>query len=222
MTRVLLADDQAVVRAGLRTILEIDDAIEVVGEANDGHEAVTLTQALDPDVVMMDIRMPALDGIKATERLMAAGTRAKVLMLTTYGLDEYVYAALRAGAAGFMLKTEPPARLCEAVHVVAAGDALLGSETTRLLIERYLSEPPASMRPESRLNELTPREQEVLLEVAHGRSNDEIARVLFIAPGTVKTHITHILTKLGLRDRVQAVIFAYETGLIRRGPSNRY
>jgi DNA-binding NarL/FixJ family response regulator len=221
MTRVLLADDQAVVRAGLRTILETDKAIEVVGEANDGREAVTLTQALDPDVVMMDIRMPVLDGIKATEWLMSTGTRAKVLMLTTYGLDEYVYAALRAGAAGFMLKTEPPARLCEAVHVIAAGDALLGSETTRLLIERYLSEPPAGMRP-SRLDELTSREQEVLLEVAKGRSNEEIGSVLFIGPGTVKTHVTHILTKLGLRDRVQAVVFAYETGLIRRrGASDR-
>jgi DNA-binding NarL/FixJ family response regulator len=220
MTRVLLADDQAVVRAGLRTILETDEAIEVVGEANDGQEAVTLTQALDPDVVMMDIRMPVLDGIKATERLVSAGTRAKVLMLTTYGLDEYVYAALRAGAAGFMLKTEPPARLCEAVHVVAAGDALLGSETTRLLIERYLSEPPAR-RSASRLDELTSREQEVLLELAHGRSNDEIGRVLFIERGTVKTHVTHILTKLGLRDRVQAVVFAYEAGLVRRGACDR-
>jgi DNA-binding NarL/FixJ family response regulator len=146
MTRLLLADDQAVVRAGLRTILETDEAIEVVGEANDGREAVALTRALDPDVVMMDIRMPVLDGIQATERLMSTGAQAKVLILTTYGLDEYVYAALRAGAAGFMLKTEPPARLCEAVHVIAAGDALLGSETTRLLIERYLSEPPANMR----------------------------------------------------------------------------
>jgi DNA-binding NarL/FixJ family response regulator len=152
---------------------------------------------------------------------MAAGARAKVLMLTTYGLDEYVYAALRAGAAGFTLKTEPPARLCEAVHVVAAGDALLGSETTRLLIERYLSEPPAGMRSASRLNELTSREQEVLLELARGRSNQEIGRVLFIGPGTVKTHVTHILTKLGLRDRVQAVVFAYETGLVRRGASDR-
>ena len=206
-TAVLLVDDQAVVRAGLRTILETDEAIEVVGEANDGREAVTLTQALDPDVVMMDIRMPVLDGIRATERLMSTGTRAKVLMLTTYGLDEYVYAA--------------PARLCEAVHVVAAGDTLLGSETTRLLIERYLSEPPASMQSASRVDELTSREQEVLLELAHGRSNEEIGRVLFIERGTVKTHVTHILTNLGLRDRVQAVVFAYETGLVRRGASDR-
>jgi DNA-binding NarL/FixJ family response regulator len=144
-----------------------------------------------------------------------------VLILTTYVLDEYVYAALRAGAAGFMLPTEPPARLCEAVHVIAAGDALLGSETTRLLIERYLSEPPAGMRSASRLDELTSREQQVLLELAQGRSNEEkIGRVLFIGPGTVKTHVTHILTKLGLRDRVQAVVFAYETGLIRRGASD--
>ena len=152
---------------------------------------------------------------------MSTSTRAKVLMLTTYGLDEYVYAALRAGAAGFMLKTETPARLCEAVHVVAAGDALLGSETTRLLIERYLSEPPAGMRSASQLDGLTSREQEVLLELAHGRSNEEIGRVLFIERGTVKTHVTHILTKLGLRDRVQAVVFAYETGLVRRGSSDR-
>jgi DNA-binding NarL/FixJ family response regulator len=143
-------------------------------------------------------------------------------MLTTYGLDEYVYAALRAGAAGFMLKTEPPARLCEAVHVVAAGDALLGSETTRLLIERYLSEPPrAGMRSAAHLDGLTSREQEVLLEVARGGSNDEIAKALFIGSGTVKTHVTHILTKLGLRDRVQAVVFAYETGLVRRGAVDR-
>ena len=220
MTRLVLADDQAVVRAGLRTILETDEAIEVVGEANDGQEAVTLAQALDPDVVMMDIRMPVLDGIKATERLMSAGARAKVLILTTYGLDEYVYAALRAGAAGFMLKTEPPPRLCEAVHVVAAGDALLGSETTRLLIERYLSEPPAGTR-SARLDDLTSREQEVLHELAQGRSNEEIGRALFIGQGTVKTHVTHILTKLGLRDRVQAVVFAYETGLVRRGASDR-
>jgi DNA-binding NarL/FixJ family response regulator len=220
MTRVLLADDQAVVRAGLRTILETDQAIEVVAEANDGQQAVTLTQALDPDIVMMDIRMPILDGIQATERLMSTGTRAKVLMLTTYGLDEYVYAALRAGAAGFMLKTDPPGRLCEAVHVIGAGDALLGSETTRLLIERYLSEPPASAR-STRLDELTSREQEVLHELAQGRSNEEIGRALFIGQGTVKTHVTHILTKLGLRDRVQAVVFAYETGLVRRGASDR-
>jgi DNA-binding NarL/FixJ family response regulator len=217
-TAVLLVDDQAVVRSGLRTILETDEAIEVVGEANDGQQAVTLTQALDPDVVIMDIRMPVLDGIKATERLMSTSTRTKVLMLTTYGLDEYVYAALRAGAAGFMLKTEPPARLCEAVHIVAAGDALLGSETTRLLIERYLSEPPAGMQSASRLDDFTSREQEVLLEFAQGRSNEDIGRVLFIERGTVKTHVTHILTKLGLRDRVQAVVFAYETGA---GPPRR-
>jgi DNA-binding NarL/FixJ family response regulator len=219
MTRVLLADDQAVVRAGLRTILETDDAIEVVGEATNGREAVTPADTLDPDVVMMDIRMPVLDGIKATERLVSAGARAKVLVLTTYGLDEYVYAALRAGASGFMLKTEPPKRLCEAVHVVAAGDALLGSETTRMLIERFLSQPPPQAQAASRLNELTSREREVLLDVARGRSNDEIARALFIGQGTVKTHIAHILTKLGLRDRVQAVVFAYETGLTRRGTS---
>jgi DNA-binding NarL/FixJ family response regulator len=182
---------------------------------------VTLTEALDPDVVMMDIRMPLLDGIKATQRLTSADVRAKVLLLTTYGLDEYVYAALRAGAAGFLLKTEPPARLCEAVHVVADGDALLGSETTRLLIERFLSEPPTDARSASRLGMLTAREREILLEVAHGRSNEEIARVLFIGQGTLKTHVAHVLAKLGLRDRVQAVVFAYETGLVRRGASDR-
>ena len=150
----------------------------MVGEASDGREAVTLTQALDPDVVMMDIRMPVLDGHKGDRAAYIGGTRAKVLMLTTYGLDEYVYAALRAGAAGFMLKTEPPARLCEAVHVVAAGDALLGSETTRLLIERYLST-ASRVRPASRLDGLTTREQEVLLEMARGRSNEEIGRASY-------------------------------------------
>jgi DNA-binding NarL/FixJ family response regulator len=219
--RVLLADDQAVVCAGLRTILETDGGIEVVGEAENGQQALALTAALDPDVVMMDIRMPVLDGIRTTERLVSARSRARVLVLTTYGLDGYVYAALRAGACGFLLKTEPPDRLCEAVHVVAAGDALLGAGTTRRLIERFVSDPPPDPSSTAGLGGLTAREREVLVEVARGRSNAEIAQALFIGEGTVKTHLAHLLTKLGLRDRVQAVVFAYESGLVRRGDVTR-
>jgi DNA-binding NarL/FixJ family response regulator len=219
--RVLLADDQAVVCAGLRTILETDGGIEVVGEAQNGQQALALTAALDPDVVMMDIRMPVLDGIRTTERLVSARSRARVLVLTTYGLDGYVYAALRAGACGFLLKTEPPDGLCEAVHVVAAGDALLGAGTTRRLIERFVSDPPPDPSSTAGLGGLTAREREVLVEVARGRSNAEIAQALFIGEGTVKTHLAHLLTKLGLRDRVQAVVFAYESGLVRRGDVTR-
>jgi DNA-binding NarL/FixJ family response regulator len=215
--RVLLADDQAVVRAGLRTILETDGAVEVVGEAEDGRQTLSLAATLDPDVIMMDIRMPVLDGIRATERLVSSHTRARVLILTTYGVDEYVYAALRAGACGFLLKTEPPERLCDAVHVVARGEALLGAQTTRRLIERFVAEPPPDRASSAQLDGLTARERDVLLEVARGRSNREIADALFIGEGTVKTHVAHLLTKLDLRDRVQAVVFAYESGLVRRG-----
>jgi DNA-binding NarL/FixJ family response regulator len=216
MTRVLLADDQAVVRAGLRTILEStpDADLEIVGEAADGAEAVALTNALQPDVVMMDIRMPVLDGIEATRRLARSTTSARVLMLTTYGLDEYVYEALRAGAAGFLLKTDPPDRIVDAVRVVAAGDALLGPETTRRLIERFLAGPsPNAPRP-SALDALTDREIDVLRQVARGLSNQEVAESLFIGEGTVKTHVAHILAKLELRDRVQIVVYAYEHALI--------
>ncbi len=216
MIRAVVADDQAVVRAGLRMILECADDIEVVGEAGDGHAAVDRVRELDPDVVLMDIRMPVLDGIDATRRLGAAGARARVLVLTTYGLDEYVYDALRAGAAGFMLKTDPPERLVEAVRVVAAGDALLTPELIRRLIDRFLGGARPSSPPPA-LGYLTARELEVLTRVAYGDSNAETARALHIGEGTVKTHVARILSKLGLRDRVQVVVFAYEHGLVRPG-----
>lgn len=213
MIRVLLADDQAVVRSGLRTILEAQDGIEVVGEAGDGREAVALARELEPDVVVMDIRMPGLDGIEATRRL-AEGPH--VLVLTTYGLDEHVYDALRAGAAGFLVKTDSPERIVEGVRVVAGGDALLGPETTRLLIGRFTAGPPPRAVAGSELG-LTPREREVLELVAQGLSNAEIAERLVVSDGTVKTHVARILHKLGLRDRVQAVVFAYEHGVVRPG-----
>jgi DNA-binding NarL/FixJ family response regulator len=216
MIRVLVADDQTVVRGGLRMILDSQDGIEVVGEAADGQEALRLVASLDPDVVLMDIRMPVLDGIEATRRITDAGGRARVLVLTTYGLDEHVYGALKAGAAGFLLKTESPQRLVEAVRVVAGGEALLAPEITRRLIARFVSIGPPNAPP-AELEELTVREREVLAQVARGRSNAEIAGALYISAGTVKTHVARILSKLGLRDRVQAVVFAYECGLVRPG-----
>jgi DNA-binding NarL/FixJ family response regulator len=215
--RVLLVDDQAVVRAGLKLILEAQDDIEVLGEAADGSEAVALTRALDPDVVLMDIRMPVLDGIEATRQLTATGTDARVLILTTYGLDEYVYEALQAGAAGFLLKTDPPERLVEGVRVVAAGEALLAPDITRRLIDHYLGSPAGNAPPPSALAELTAREREVLEQLTRGLSNAEIAQTLYITEGTAKTHVARILAKLDLRDRVQAVIYAYENGLVQAG-----
>jgi DNA-binding NarL/FixJ family response regulator len=217
MIRVLLVDDQAVVRGGLKLILEAQDDIEVIGEAADGSEAVTLARALDPDVVLMDIRMPVLDGIEATRQLAAHGTDARVLVLTTYGLDEYVYEALQAGAAGFLLKTDPPKRLVEAVRVVAGGEALLAPDITRRLIDHYLGSRPSSAPPPHALGELTAREREVLEHLSRGLSNAEIAQTLSITEGTTKTHVARILAKLDLRDRVQAVIYAYENGLVQAG-----
>jgi DNA-binding NarL/FixJ family response regulator len=214
MIRVLLVDDQAVVRGGLKLILEAQDDIEVIGEAADGSEAVALTRALDPDVVLMDIRMPVLDGIEATRQLAATGTDARVLILTTYGLDEYVYEALQAGAAGFLLKTDPPERLVEGVRVVAAGEALLAPDITRRLIDHYLGSPSTNAAPPSALAELTARERDVLEQLTRGLSNAEIAQTLYITEGTAKTHVARILAKLDLRDRVQAVIYAYENGLV--------
>jgi len=214
--RVAIVDDQAVVRAGLRMILEPPEDIDVVGEAENGRQAIELVRRLDPDVVLMDIRMPVLNGIEATMLLSAEGARARVLVLTTYGLDEYVYDALKAGAVGFLLKTDPPHRLVDAVRTVAEGEALLTPEVTRRLIEQFVG----GVRPAdqvSALAPLTPREREVLRHVACGESNAEIGRALFIGEGTVKTHVARILNKLGLRDRVQVVVFAYETGLVSPG-----
>jgi DNA-binding NarL/FixJ family response regulator len=220
MIRVLLADDQAVVRAGLRTICESQPDIEVIGEAADGSEAIALAAALRPDVVMMDIRMPVLDGIKATRRLTGSPDGARVLVLTTYGLDQYVYEALRAGAAGFLLKTDPPDRIIDAVRIVHAGDALLGPHTTRRLIERFLASPPPEVPRPAALGTLTDRELEVMREIARGLTNREIAARLYIGDGTVKTHVARILTKLGLRDRVQVVVYAYEHGITTPGDND--
>lgn len=217
MIRVLVADDQAVVRAGLRMILEAQDDLEVVGEAADGSDAVALVRALKPDVVLMDIRMPVLDGIEATRRLATAGAVARVLVLTTYGLEEYVYEALKAGAAGFFVKTDSPERLVEAVRVIASGEVLLAPEITRRLIDRFLAAAPPNAPAPPALAELTARELEVLTHIARGLSNAEIAQTLYISEGTVKTHVARILAKLNLRNRVQAVVFAYEWRLVEPG-----
>ncbi|TQS29056.1 response regulator transcription factor [Microbispora sp. KK1-11] len=218
MIRVLLVDDQALVRGGFRSILEGQDDIEVVGEAVDGVEAIDRGSVLQPDVILMDIRMPRLDGIEATRHLLNGSTcRARILILTTFDEDEYVYQALRAGASGFLLKSAPPRELAGAVRTVAAGEALLAPEITRRMIEDYVRRPrPGSDRPAG-LETLTPRELEVLRLIARGRSNAEIAAELFLSGPTVKTHVTRILAKLGLRDRVQAVVFAYECGLVHPG-----
>jgi RNA polymerase sigma factor (sigma-70 family) len=216
--RVLVADDQALVRAGFRKILEADTAIEVVGEAADGLEAVARARELEPDVVLMDIRMPGLDGIAATRQLAAENKDGpRVLVLTTFGLEEYVYEALRAGASGFLLKDVPPEQLLAAVHVVARGDALLDPAITRSVIEEFASKPAVRRELAARLEELTPREREVFGLVARGLSNAEIARELVVSDGTVKTHVAHLLLKLELRDRVQAVIYAYESGVVQPG-----
>ncbi|MGH3457867.1 response regulator [Aeromicrobium sp.] len=217
MIRVLVADDQAVVRAGLRMILESEPDIEVVAEAVDGRHALDLVRDHDPDVVLMDVRMPHLDGVEATRRLVDGGSRARVLILTTYDLDESVYDALRAGAAGFMLKTESPGRLVEAVRVVATGEALLAAGITRRLIDRFVAGRRPGDTGRTALAALTEREREVLGLVAAGMSNAEIADSLVVGEGTVKTHVARILSKLQLRDRVQVVVFAYENGVVEPG-----
>lgn len=214
MIRVVIADDQPVVRGGLRMILESEDDIEIVAEAADGAEAVDVVAAVDPDVVLMDISMPGIDGIEATRRIAAGGSEARVLVLTTYGHDDNVYDALKAGASGFLVKTDPPEQLVDAVRVVARGDATLAPEVTRRLIDRFLSGAHPS-RPHEQLSELTPRELDVLKLVARGRSNSEIAATLYLSEGTVKTHVARILAKLDLRDRTQVVVYAYEHGVIR-------
>ncbi len=212
--RVLIADDQTLVRAGFRKILEADAEIEVVGEAADGLEAVEAAHALAPDVVLMDIRMPRLDGLEATRQLVDQGKDGpRVLVLTTFGVEEYVYDALRAGASGFLLKDVPPEQLLAGVHVVARGDALLDPAITRSVIEEFAAKPAVRRELAAKLDELTPREREVFSLVARGLSNAEIAKELVVSEGTVKSHVAHVLLKLGLRDRVQSVIYAYEAGV---------
>jgi DNA-binding NarL/FixJ family response regulator len=220
MIRVLLADDQALVRGGFRSILDGQDDIDVVGEACDGVEALDQAATSNPDVILMDIRMPRLDGIEATRRLLSGGrAHTRVLILTTFDHDEYVYEALRAGASGFLLKSAPPRELANAIRTVAAGEALLAPQITRRMIEEYVRRPrPRDGRPRG-LETLTSRELEVLGLIAQGRSNAEIAAALFLSEPTIKTHVTRILAKLQLRDRVQAVVLAYECGLIQPGAS---
>jgi DNA-binding NarL/FixJ family response regulator len=216
MTSVVIADDQALVRVGLRKILESEPELTVAGEAEDGSDAVAAARRLRPDVVLMDIRMPVLDGIEATRRIVAAGTGTRVLMLTTFGLDTYVYDALRAGASGFMLKDAPPEEIVAGVRIVANGDSLLAPAVTRSVIEEFVrrdAPAPAALPPA--VEELTPREREVLDLLAAGLSNPEICARLVISEATAKTHVARILQKLGVRDRVQVVIYAYESGLVR-------
>jgi DNA-binding NarL/FixJ family response regulator len=213
--RILIADDQALVRAGFRMILDAEEGLDVVGEASDGDEAVALAGEIVPDVVLMDIRMPQVDGIEATRRILAAaGDRlVRVLMLTTFDANEYVYEALRAGASGFLLKDVPPEQLVAGIRIVAGGEALLSPSITRRLIQEFASAKPAPAEPPAGLDELTARELEVFKLVARGLSNAELAAELVVSETTVKTHVARVLMKLGLRDRVQAVVLAYECGV---------
>ena len=216
---VLIADDQPMVRAGLRMILEDEPDIDIVGEAADGNEAVAVAAKTEPDVILMDVRMPHLDGLEATRRIVRGQEHGpRVLILTTFDLDAYVYEALLAGASGFVLKDIQPERLVDAIHVIANGEALLSPSVTRRLIEQFVRRPPdAARQPSRELQQLTPREAEILRLVARGLSNAEIAAQAFVSEPTVKTHVARILMKLGLRDRVQVVVYAYEHGLARPG-----
>jgi DNA-binding NarL/FixJ family response regulator len=218
--RVLLVDDQSLLRLGFRAVLEQQPDVEVVGEAGDGAAAVSMTRTLQPDVVLMDVRMPAMDGIEATRQIVDSGSTARILVLTTFDLDEYVFAALRAGASGFLLKDAAPEDLLDGIRVVAAGDAAVAPSVTRRLIEAFAGHLPASSGEapvDQRLHHLTDREREVLVELAQGRSNAEIAERLFVSDATVKVHVGRILAKLGLRDRAQVVVFAYENGVVKPG-----
>ncbi len=220
MIRVLLVDDQSLLRLGFRLILEAEPDMEVVGEAGDGATGVRMTAAVTPDVVLMDVRMPGLDGIRATAEITAARSPARVLILTTFDLDQYVVAGLKAGASGFLLKDAPPAELLSAIRTVAAGDAVLAPTATRRLISRFLPllpDPGAGDRREALLDRLTDREREVFTALAAGRSNREIAGDLHVSEGTVKIHVGRVLAKLDLRDRIQAVVLAYESGLVTPG-----
>jgi DNA-binding NarL/FixJ family response regulator len=220
MINVLIADDQSLVRTGFKMILDAEPDIEVVGEAGDGAAAVTMARTLRPDVILMDVRMPGTDGITATGRVTGELPGTRILILTTFDLDDYVHAGLRAGASGFLLKDVPPPDLLTAIRAVASGDAVVAPSTTRRLLDRFARTLPAGDRPAPDvLSPLTEREREVLVEVARGRSNAEIAEDLFLSEATVKTHVGRILAKLNLRDRVQAVVLAYETGLVEAGRS---
>jgi DNA-binding NarL/FixJ family response regulator len=216
---ILLADDQELLRMGFRLVLEAQPDLEVAGEAGDGGEAVELVAKLDPDIVLMDVRMPIMDGVEATRRIVAAGGRSRVIILTTFDLDEYAYSALRAGASGFLLKDAPPADLLSAIRSVARGDAVVAPSTTKRLLESVADRLPdaSGTAPADDLELLTAREREVLVEVARGLSNAEIAETLVLAEATVKTHVGNILSKLALRDRVQLVIYAYDHGLVAPG-----
>jgi len=215
--RVVIADDQDLVREGLRMMLDAEPDIEVAAEAGNGSEALAAARTHDPDVLLMDIRMPELDGIEATARLVGSNARTRILVLTTFDLDEYVYRAMKAGASGFLLKDANREQLAHAVRTVAAGDALLAPAITRRLVEDYCRRPPPGVDQPAAADELSPRELEVLRLVARGMANAEIARQLFLSEATVKSHVARILSKLGLRDRVQAVVLAYESGIVRPG-----
>jgi RNA polymerase sigma factor (sigma-70 family) len=215
--RVLLVDDDELMRAGLKAVLSSDDTVDVVGEAADGRAALDQVRALEPAVVLMDVRMPDLDGIAATREVLASSPDVRVMILTTFEQDDYIFGALSAGASGFLLKRTSPEELIAGIHTVAVGDSLLSPSVTRRVIDRMAQQPAADTTFDERLQELTPREREVLAQVARGRSNSEIAEALVIEESTVKTHVKRILMKLRLRDRVQAVIFAYESGLTRAG-----
>jgi DNA-binding NarL/FixJ family response regulator len=215
--RIVVADDQGMVRAGFRSLLDSEPGLEVVGEAENGEEAIAAVQRLRPNVVLMDIRMPVLDGIAATRRLVGSGAETRILVLTTFDLDEYVFQALRAGASGFLLKDAPAQELVAAIRIVAAGDTLLAPSVTRRVVDAFVRQPEPSRELIEALEELTPREREVLELIARGNSNADIARALVVSDATAKTHVSNVLGKLGLRDRVQAVIFAYESGVVAAG-----